>query len=421
MIDIEKNGNILYICIGSHYGRGTMASRKYEALKSKKNMVIHETKKDILKINQVADEAKRVSSVAKNVSVIIADLDRQFEQATKLNKADIRFLFFATALQCIRQYLLTPFKERTTDKESAKEAHKEEGRIFGKLFGEETELSDHKRYYASLSDIICKGVPYDAQYGSSAFGLGLSGNAHRFRTLGHDPLFGWVFGTANIMTCTLTDWQFQSYHIKPAPIVSGAMRDKIVQNANTSLMLKKVVERSQAEPQALAAAVIKQRLHLKSDLYSIAGLSVPGLTPLSADLAQTLAEHGVDAANMLTVGKQATYSIFINTLVAVIHGLFYEESYGTRNLYDVRTRKILSYSNLIASASNLIAVALMEAVAVSTSNADLGKDALRYLDVGGLAVTIYRIINDQKFINQVKQEFLEKEFYRLVMGDNLEN
>lgn len=394
-----------------------MASRKYEILKGKKNQAIQETKETLSEFQSVSKEAKRVSEVAKNVSVIIADLDRQFEQVTKLTGRDIQFLFFATALQCIRQYLLTPFVERTTDKVSAAEAHEEEKRIFGNMFSEEEMEGESKRYYTSLKDIIIKGVPYDTQFGSSDFGLGLSGNAHRFRTLGHDPLFGWVFGTANIMTNTLTDWKFQSYHVKPMPTASGAMKAKIVQHADTVLVLKKTVERSKMEPEALAAAIIKQRLHLKSDLFSVAGLSVPGLTPLSADMAQTLAEHGIDAANMLTAGKQAAYAVFINTVIALIHGLYYEESMGERKLYEVRTRKILSYSNLIASASNLIAVAMMEAAAAATSNTQMGKNALRYLDVGGLAVTVYRIVSDRKFIKQVKQEFLEKEFYNLVMGD----
>ncbi len=396
-----------------------MANRKYEKLKRQKQDIISETKVEAAKFDGISREAERVSEVSRNVSVILADLDRQFEQATKLTGNDISFLFFATALQCIRQYLLTPFHERLTDQESAKEAHEEERRIFDNVSAQE-EKGKTKRYYVSLSDIITQGVPYDTQFGSADFNLGLSGNAHRFRTLGHDPLFGWVFGTANIMTNTLTDWAFQSYHVKPSAMSDGRMKPKIVQYADTMLMLEKVFERSKAEPQALALAVIKQRLHLKSDMFSVAGLSVPGMTALSPDIAQTLAEHGVDTANILTVGKQASYAILINTLIALVHGLFYEESFGARNLYDVRTRKILTYSNLIASASNVIAVVIMEAVSALTSNAEMGKNALRYLDIGGIAVTIYRIVNDRKFIKQVKQEFLEKEFYNLVMGGDME-
>ena len=74
---------------------------------------------------------------------------------------------------------------------------------------------------------------------------------------------------------------------------------------------------------------------------------------------------------------------------------------------------------MIASASNIIGVAIAEAVAASTGNTQLGKDAMRYLDVGGFAVTIYRIVNDKKFIQQIKQEFLEKEFYNIVMGEEI--
>ena len=396
-----------------------MANRKYENLKKQKQNIILDTKQDIAGFDSISKEARRVSEVSRNVSVILKDLDRQFEQATKLTGTDTGFLFFATALQCIRQYLLTPFKERLTDKESAKEAHEEERKIFGSVSGKD-EQDKTKRYYACLNDIMLQGVPYDTQFGSADFNLGLSGNAHRFRTLGHDPLFGWVFGTANIMTSTLTDWAFQSYHVKPSPMADGRMKPKIVQHANTMLMMEKVIGRSETEPQALALAVIKQRLHLKSDMFSVAGLPLPGMTALSPEAAQILAEHGVDTANMLTVGKQAAYAILINTLIAMIHGLFYEESFGARNLYDVRTRKILTYSSLIASASNLIAVAVVEVMAVATSNAELGRNGIRYLDVGGLAVTIYRIVNDRKFIKQVKQEFLEKEFYNIVMGETIE-
>ncbi len=405
-----------------------MASRKYEKLKKQKDVAISEIKNETVKLEAVSQEAKRVSDISKNVSIILADLDKQFEQATKLTGMDISFLFFATALQCIRQYILTPFKERQNDKDSAKKAHEEGEKIFGKESWDKLrQPENNKRYYVSSKDIIdiTKGVPYDAIYGSKDFNLGgigkgFSGNTHRFLTLGHDPLFGWVFGTANIMTNTLTTWSLQSYHVKPSSIANGAMRDKIVQHANTALMFEKVMERSKEEPLVLAAAVIKQRLHLKSDMFSTAGLPIPGTMALSPETAQKLSEHGIDLGNVAVLGKQITYSVFINTLVAIIHGLFYDESFGSKSFYEVRTRKILSYSNLIASASNLIGVAIAEAVAVGTGNTQLGKDAMRYLDIGGLAVTIYRVVNDKKFIQQIKQEFLEKEFYDMVMGKEIQ-
>ncbi len=397
-----------------------MASRKYEKLKKQKDIAISDIKNETAKLEVVSGEAKRVAEVSRDVSIILGDLDKQFEEATKLTGVDISFLFFATALQCIRQYFLTPFQERQNDKLSEKEAKKKEKEILGKFDrNKDSNNYGRGRYFASKEDIFMKGVPYDVQFGSPDFDLKLSGNAHRSRTLGHDPLFGWIFGTSNIMTNTLTDWSFRSYHVKPAPMANGRMKAKIVERAKTPLMLEYAVKRTSEDPAVLAMAVIKQRLHLKSDMFSIAGLPIPGVMTLSPETAEELSKYGIDFGNAMIIGKQITYSVFINTLTAIIHGLFYDESFGSKSLYEVRTRKILSYSNLIASASNIIGVAIAEAVAASTGNTQLGKDAMRYLDVGGFAVTIYRIVNDKKFIQQIKQEFLEKEFYNIVMGEEI--
>ena len=76
-----------------------------------------------------------------------------------------------------------------------------------------------------------------------------------------------------------------------------------------------------------------------------------------------------------------------------------------RKLYEVRTRKIISYSNLIASFSNVAVVAIT-------------KD-MKKLDVGGIAVAIYRLITDAKFIREVKEEFISKSYRDLIMGEDL--
>ena len=91
--------------------------------------------------------------------------------------------------------------------------------------------------------------------------------------------------------------------------------------------------------------------------------------------------------------------------------------YPNKNLYSVKTRKILSYSNLIASASNVIAVAIAAAVGVSSGNPEVVKKALNYLDIGGIMVTVYRVISDRNFICEVKKEFLEQQWYSIVLGE----
>lgn len=70
-----------------------MASRKYEKLKEEKSQILQDTKLEAEKFYKIADEAKRVADVANHAEIIISDLDRQFEKATKLNKFDVSLFF----------------------------------------------------------------------------------------------------------------------------------------------------------------------------------------------------------------------------------------------------------------------------------------------------------------------------------------
>ena len=106
----------------------------------------------------------------------------------------------------------------------------------------------------------------------------------------------------------------------------------------------------------------------------------------------------------MQIGKQASYASMINMIIAIIHRLFAPDIDDMEEkLYEVRTRKILSYSNLIASTFN---------VAVSAITEDFSK-----LDLGGIGVTIYRLITDSKFISEVKKEFIFGNYKDMIMGD----
>ena len=93
--------------------------RNYNELKNKLNISSDELKKDLNKLNNIANESARVSNIAKNSEIIIEDIENQFCKATKLNKLDIKILFLGVALQCARQYFLTPFEERLDDQSAA--------------------------------------------------------------------------------------------------------------------------------------------------------------------------------------------------------------------------------------------------------------------------------------------------------------
>lgn len=74
-----------------------------------------------------------------------------------------------------------------------------------------------------------------------------------------------------------------------------------------------------------------------------------------------------------------------------------------QKLYEVKTRKILTYSNLVVFSTNLLAVCL-------TGN-------LQFLALGGLGVTLYRLITDVKFIREVKREFIFGRYRDIILGD----
>lgn len=352
----------------------------------------------------IIDESSRVADVAAHSEQILAEIDQRFEQCTGLNKLDTAFLFMAVALQIVRQYLFTRFPERIDDQVSAKNTagHTEEhsNRV-------------HRYYNPSLDEILTNPVPFDANIGANGALAGGGHMGHRVTALGHDPILGLIIGTANIATSTLTNKDLQSYHI----YTNAGNRDYFRNNANTGLVFSKTGDKLLHQgfdgKKRVGASLVKEIIHLKSDLYTKNSLPLPFISVIDAGLAADLAERGLDMANAVTVGKQATYSILINTIIAMIHGLFYDESVDVnRKLYEVKTRKILSYSNLIASSSNLLYVG---------GNMFIGNEtALKSLDIGGLLVTIYRVATDASAIRNIKSEFLEHEFLAQIRGTDYE-
>ena len=354
-------------------------------------------------MRDVAKESLRVADYAHNALQTINDYGVDFERQTGLTKIDIKFLFFATALQCVRQYVLTGFPERLDDQIAAKAT---------KGHTDEHSNRSHQWYHPSLEEIVTNPVPFDAMYGSPDFELGLSGRNHRKKTLGHDPILGWVFGTANIATSTLTTVDFASYHVKTGTEIR---RDRITNYAQTPSVFyytkEKLLNNGIEGKKIIAASLVKEAWHLKSDINTKTSLPFPIVSTFSPELEKTLVSYGFDMANIVTVGKQATYAILINTLIGMIHYLTFEFNIGeSRKLYEVRTRKILSYSNYIASASNLLGV---------TISAALGNGAaFRKLDIGGFIVTLYRLISDSNFIQKVKEEFVFGNFISKIHDRN---
>ena len=370
----------------------------HNELKERRKLLSSETQKTLSNMKIIKTETERVQSVAHNAESILDDLDAQFEEKTGLTKIDVTFLFFAVALQIARQYLVTKFPNRLNDQEAA-----------NNTFGHKEEHSDrtHRLYNPSLEEIITNPVPFDANIGADGALSGGGKLGHRVTTLGHDPVLGLIFGTANIATSTLTNYKLQSFHIK----TSDLNRDYFANKAHTDLVFwyagDKLFKQGFAGKKIMVTSLIKEIIHLKTDLDTKNSLPLPLISLYDPKLASNLADYGIDMSNVVNVGKQIALASFINWLISTIHGLFYfiDENQTERSLYEVRTRTKIMYTNVIASVSNLAVVGI-------TKN-------LKLLDVGGLIVTLHRIYTDQIFIRNVKREFVLGEFNKLIEGEEL--
>ena len=340
-------------------------------------------------LTQVRDEYTRVVQFSGQAGYVLDKIDREFREKTKLTGSDTVFLFLCVALQCARQYLLTNDKLRITANQGDALMDNTLGAAVPPTWKEA---------------LFCPRVPYDATgHSTHVSDTGLAGVTHRYRTLGHDPVLGWIFGPANIMTNALTKSDFvTTYQVSDGKIIRHYP-------LGTMGMLNRAANYAKNDPMLLAASVARQAIHFGSDYFTSQSLPIPLLGTLNPEMAQRFMFPYRDKSNrayidMWSITRGAVLAALINQLIAVIHRLFYNpDRDGTESMYEIRTRKILSYSNAMATGSNIIVTAFT-------------KD-LRKLDVGGALVTIYRLVSDYKFIHEIKRDFLKNEFYKMVVGD----
>ena len=366
-------------------------------------------------IDKIINETKRVESIAANSEKIIADLDKEFENLTGLNKVDFPFFFFFSALQCIRIYLinnLTKIDKAGNKNKTENTLHKVQKRVLKKF--DNGNRDEPSKFYAPLNQIIFnRGVPYDAQnFLDTKYNL-FKGANHRFSTLGHDPILGLIFGTANILTNTITcndKFLITTNHV----VYDSAQKNpKIANFTSTILMLDNAINRFNDDIESFVAALIKQILHIGTDLYTPCGIHIPfSNLLLDKKNVEELAKV-VNTGDIIKLGMSMKISLWINTLISLLHQLMYDEKiYKNRDIYNVKTKKIIMYSNAIASTSNIIWVAI---------NLKGGNQkVLKQLDIGGLMVTIYRLITDIDFVIKIKEEFVLGGFRKMIIGEEID-
>ncbi|MBD5401874.1 hypothetical protein HDR58_03600 [bacterium] len=366
------------------------------------------------------DKLNRLSESVSNFSGKLDAIDKQFEEITSLQKEDYIFIVFCAALQAYRQYFVTDFKPRLTDTQAAKEVK-----------GDFKEVSSRnkKRYYCSLSNIVSNPVPFDTSEHADHLAPGVSGNNHRWKCLGHYPVLGYVFGTANIMTSTVTVKDgllgVDTYHVSTSTIYrNGPKRsysfegDVMSAKAHTDKMFDHIYARIKSNPEegisALITALAKEHEHLRSDERSTQSLPFPVLS-FTPDVSEELHDWGLDFINLKTIAAQAGYSVIVNLITKILYLAFQagKKVINAKSIKDitidqsirVRCEKILSVANVVASSTNLATIL----VGVLTGNLNL----IRKFDIGGEIVTISQLARSAKFINKIKSEYISQEVNKL--------
>ena len=357
------------------------------------------------------------------------EIDDKFAKRTSIrNKTDLKFLAIAIALEVAKGLLFPIIAEKMEygesfdprdrldhNDKSIEKTHRDANNEY-----RDKKLEKHSA--GKWIEFLYQTVPYDITAGTGNIpDVNLHGGAHRLYTLGHDPILGWIFGTANILTDVITispgaivqsnnKWAgltkvagIRSYKVQRKPKMMI-----LPERVSVAKMFKESYDVAREHPLNLPAAVFTEGQHLKSDLNTKMGLPVPLLETFAPDFSSKLYANNYDALcfarDMKIIGKSAMVSLLIDMLIGLVHGLYYNpEKDGSRDLYEVRTRKILLIANAIGTSSNLV-------FSYCTHN-------VKSVDIGGLLVTLSHIFLDTRFLLNVKKEFVENKIYESIENE----
>lgn len=385
-------------------------------------------------IDEHSKEEERVAVVLHNAESIMDKLDSTFEKRTALTATDTTILMIATALQVMRIYLLSKFQEKIKDEDrlahndpSIKEKVKEQMQKYKEEHSNWKSKKSQKGYRSWQEIAFTIKVPYDAtrHSGEGFHNRSMHGGQHRVKTLGHDPILGWLFGVSNIITDSITicpEYKLgekklripyiESYHVDMGS--NFCWEEQIT----TWSVFSGSIESIKEDKHRLYAAIFAQGMHLASDQYTKMGLPIPFLSLLDQDKAYELYKEGYDYLDYLydtqilrRTMKSASQAIFINMFIGAIHKFFYNpQKDQSQEFYNIRTRKVILYSNMIATSSDIVQTAFR------SYNGD--EEAWKNFDIGGFLVTLYRFITDTRFIMKIKEEFIFQEWDKIIDSKN---
>ena len=373
------------------------------------------------KFDAAINEAGRLADIAENARRILAQLDEEFSRKTGFDRVDFEFLLVAIVLQVLRQIIINKIyaylnnidTSRELQDHDAKEIKDEHRKGQDKFKNEHYKEGDKVKQgkYKDWMRILFDTVPYDVTKNTKdVLGVGLDGNTHRRRTFGHDPWLGWIFGTANIITDTISLTDFRTFRVYRKDPITGAAKMGILPGGISFFdPFSESIESISEDKLRLPAAVAAQGLHIASDRYTKKMLPIPVSTILPDVLAGKLYSSqwteftmAQSVKGVLPIGKfvaEASFSVFINMIIGLVHGLVRDpEKYPDRDLYEVKTRKIICCSNVVASSANAIQALIRGCYGDPT--------ACQSLDLGGIVATLYRLMADTDFIREMRDKYV---------------
>ena len=203
-------------------------------------------------------------------------MNQEYNMLHHLDKYDVAISALAGLLGATVDIMLVGIPQKTPKGLSAEKLSDFIRAEFDKKFpAEEME---------KLANSTVSKVPYDAQDNrhTTIDVEGLSAYYHRLLSLGHDPLLGFIFGVADILTGRMTTID------KSGKIVSQVM--------------EVYADRKESD---IFAALAKQIIHFKSDLITSMGLPVPLMSLF----------------NLLQFGSIGEEEL---TIAEIVQGMYYE-------------------------------------------------------------------------------------------------
>ena len=203
-----------------------------------------------------------------------------------------------------------------------------------------------------------------------------------------NPALGWFFGVMNRLTGTVTTKDFSSFDAESGTPVK------------TTSLLNDAFNSIKEDWLRLPAAVFAQYKETNPDYLKKIGLPTIKAEEFSPEMVGELYKHqfnqltGMEKVTL--VGKQAVIPLMVNMSIGLLHSYMYNpEVDGDRKFYEARTRKIILYSNALASSGNLT---------FSAATKNIAK-----LDLGGTLVTGTRALQDLGYLTKLKDEYLKEE------------